>query len=74
MAHPCSYCSDVQKDYAEVGQRQNNFGLLVASLVGHYNCVKVFIKKGANVNCYDNGLRKAIIWYVQQGAKILRLY
>ena len=60
MAHPCSYCSDVQKDYAKVCQRQNNFGLLVASLVGHYNCVKVFIEKGADVNCYDSSLRKAI--------------
>ena len=68
MAHPCSYCSDVQKDYAEVGQRRKNFGLLVASLVGHYNCVKVFIKKGADVNCYDSGLRMAIGQYMVRTA------
>ena len=60
MARLCSYCSEVQKDGGETRHQRNNVGLLVASLVGHENCAKVFIERRADVNCYDRGLRRAI--------------
>ena len=61
MAHPCRYCWKVQICGAKSSQRQNNLGLLAASFIGHEDCVKAYIEKGADVKCYDNGLRNAIM-------------
>ena len=60
MAKACSTCIGVGAAVKEASgdvtivQRKKNLGLLAASYVGHKDCVKFFIKEGADVNCIDD--------------------
>ena len=46
------------KDEVEVIQRKKNLSLLIAAYVGHKECVDIFIKEGADVNCSDQQFDK----------------
>ena len=59
MGKACEICTSVgatvkkPNDGVNVAQRKKNLGLLTSSYVGHIDCMDVFIKKGADVNCAD---------------------